>query len=74
MNAVTLDANFYRERANLCHRLANAATEAKPLFARLYFLAKAYEERAQAHDPAGGQTTENSSSHNRPTSLAVTAS
>ena len=27
MNAETLDANFYHQRANLCHKLADAATK-----------------------------------------------
>jgi hypothetical protein len=36
----TLDASFYRERARLCHALAESATVAKPFFARLSFLAK----------------------------------
>jgi hypothetical protein len=46
MDAKSLDADFYRERARLCYKLAEAAQAAKPLFARLVFLAKAYEERA----------------------------
>jgi hypothetical protein len=46
----TLDADFYRRRAHFCHKLAEQAQEAKPLFARLYFLAKAYEDRAKAAD------------------------
>jgi hypothetical protein len=50
MEIETLEANFYRDRAHLCHKLANAATEAKPLFRRLYFLAKAYEGKARAAD------------------------
>jgi hypothetical protein len=58
MRAETLDADFYRQRAHLCHKLADAATAAKPLFARLYFLAKAYEEKAKAADLAEGQATE----------------
>lgn len=48
MDAETLDADFYRARAHFCHGLANAATAAKPVFARLYFLAGKYEERAAA--------------------------
>ena len=48
MDAETLDADFYRGRARLCHKLAEAATAAKPLFARLYLLAKRYEEKAEA--------------------------
>jgi hypothetical protein len=48
MDAATLDSNFYRERAQLCHKLAGAATAAQPLFARLHLLAKAYEEKAEA--------------------------
>lgn len=48
MDVQTLDANFYHERARLCHELAEVAKAAKPLFSRLYFLARAYEERAAA--------------------------
>ena len=50
MHAETLDAEFYRERARLCHTLAEAATAAKPIFSRLYFLARAYEQRATAYE------------------------
>jgi hypothetical protein len=50
MDADTLDADFYRERARSCHKLAEAATAARPLFVRLFFLAKACEERATAAD------------------------
>jgi hypothetical protein len=50
MAAGTLDANFYRERARLCHKLAGAATAAKPIFARLRLLAKAYEENGERAD------------------------
>lgn len=46
MHAETLDAEFYRERARLCHTLAEAATAAKPIFSRLYFLARAYEQKS----------------------------
>ena len=46
----TLDAEFYRERARLCHRLAEAATAAMPIFSRLHFLARAYEQRAAADE------------------------
>jgi hypothetical protein len=58
--AETLDAEFYRQRAHLCHKLADASQAAKPIFARLYFLAKAYEEKAAAAESklAGGQATE----------------
>ena len=48
MDAETLDGDFYRERARLCQKLAQAATAAKPLSVRLYFLARAYEEKARA--------------------------
>jgi hypothetical protein len=48
MRAETLDAEFYRQRAYLCHQLADAAQQAKPLFAHLYFLAQVYEEKAKA--------------------------
>ena len=63
MDPETLDADFYRERARLCHTLADAATAAKPLFARLYFLARGYEERALAAEPklAGGRAAKNMS-------------
>jgi hypothetical protein len=47
MEIETLDADFYRGRARLCHKLADAAGAAKPLFARLYLLARAYEDRAE---------------------------
>jgi hypothetical protein len=50
MEIETLNADFYRERARLCRELAEAATAAKPLFARLVFLAKSYEEMAKAAD------------------------
>jgi hypothetical protein len=61
MEIETLDADFYRDRARLCHRLADAATEAKPLFTRLYFLAQAYEERAKAANFAGGRAIKSAS-------------
>jgi hypothetical protein len=32
MEIETLDADFYRGRARLCHKLADAAGAAKPLF------------------------------------------
>jgi hypothetical protein len=48
MDVQRLDANFDHERARLCHELAEVAKAAKPLFCRLYFLARAYEERAAA--------------------------
>jgi hypothetical protein len=74
MNAETLDADFYRERARLCHELAEAARAARPLFARLFFLAKAYEEKAKAADLAAGQAIESSSRftalHHLPQQLA----
>jgi hypothetical protein len=41
MSIETLNAAYYRERAVECFRLANTAQAAKPLSARLYFLAKA---------------------------------
>jgi hypothetical protein len=50
MSIETLNAAFYRQRALECLRLADAAQAAKPLFTRLYFLAKAYEEKAKAAD------------------------
>jgi hypothetical protein len=57
MEIETLDADFYRERAHLCHKLADASKAAKPLFTRLYLLAKAYEEKAKAANLAGGRAT-----------------
>lgn len=58
-DAETLDADFYRERAHLCHKLAEAATAARPLFARLCLLARTYEEKASAAElnSIGGQAT-----------------
>ena len=44
--AETLDAEYYRRQALLCHLLAKASSEARPLSARLYALAKAYDEKA----------------------------
>jgi hypothetical protein len=57
MEIETLDADFFRGRAHLCHKLADTARAAKPLFTRLFSLAKEYEERAKAADVAGGQAT-----------------
>jgi hypothetical protein len=51
-----LDSGFYRDRADLCRKLAVSAEAARPLFARLYFLAEAYQERAKAADLNGEQT------------------
>jgi hypothetical protein len=48
MEIETLDADFYRQRATLCLKLADVATVARPLYARLFFLARTYEERAAA--------------------------
>jgi hypothetical protein len=50
MYVETLDADFFRERAEFCYKLAEKALESSPLYARLYFLAKAYEDRAKAAD------------------------
>jgi hypothetical protein len=47
MYAETLDADFYRRRANFCYKLADIAHASRPLYARLYFLAKAYEDKAK---------------------------
>jgi hypothetical protein len=66
MDAETLNADFYRDRARFCHTLADAATAAKPLFARLYFLAKVYEERTKTAELAAGQAV---ASSNRPPAL-----
>jgi len=74
MDAETLDADFYRDRAHFCHTLADAATAAKPLFTRLYFLAKAYEERTKTAELAAGQVVESSNRlatlHGSPQQLA----
>jgi hypothetical protein len=50
MYAETLDADYYRERAKFCYKLAEKALESRPLYARLYFLARAYEDKAEAAD------------------------
>jgi hypothetical protein len=50
MSIETLNGEYYRQRALDCFRLADEARAAKPLFTRLYFLAKAYEEKAKAAD------------------------
>jgi hypothetical protein len=50
MDAETLGGDFYRERARLCHALAEAAAATKPLFARLASLANEYEKKAQTAD------------------------
>jgi hypothetical protein len=52
MSAETLDGDYYRDRADLCRKLAISAEAAKPLFARLFFLAEAYQEKAKAADLA----------------------
>lgn len=57
MEIDTLEAAFYRDRAHLCHTLANAAMDAKPLFRRLYVLATAYEEKAKDAGGAGARAT-----------------
>jgi len=64
MDIETLDGDFYRERALLCHKLAESASAAKMLFARLFFLAKEYEQRAKAADLAADHAIDRS---NRPT-------
>jgi hypothetical protein len=50
MYAETLNADFCRARAEFCYKLAATAHAAKPLFARLYFLAREYEDQAKAAD------------------------
>jgi hypothetical protein len=50
MYAETLDTDYYRQRANFCYKLAEKALEARPLYARLYFLARAYEDKAKSAD------------------------
>jgi hypothetical protein len=54
MSIETLNAAYYRQRALECFRLADASQAAKPLFTRLYFLARAYEEKAKAADSIRG--------------------
>ena len=67
MSAETLDAEYYRGRAHLCHQLADSARAAKPLFARLCLLAQAYETKANAAEskqpvqPAGKRAVGSSS-------------
>jgi sulfur relay (sulfurtransferase) complex TusBCD TusD component (DsrE family) len=60
MSIETLNAAYYRERALECFRLANTAQAAKPLSTRLFFLAKAYEEKAKA---VGSEQTAGSDTH-----------
>jgi hypothetical protein len=50
MHAETLDADYYCQRADFCYKLADNAHAARPLYARLYFLANAYEDKAKAAD------------------------
>jgi hypothetical protein len=50
MSIETLSADYYRQQALECLRLADATRAAKPLFARLYLLARACEEKAKAAD------------------------
>jgi hypothetical protein len=71
MAAEMLDANFYRERARLCHKLAESATAATPVFARLRLLAKTYEEKAEAAESKVplGKGAENFGSPNHPPKL-----
>jgi hypothetical protein len=58
MDAETLDGDFYRHQALVCHKLADAAPAATPLFARLNALAKSYEEKAEAAEAKmGGKQT-----------------
>jgi hypothetical protein len=66
MNAANLGSDFYRERAQLCHKLAGSVTAATPLFARLCLLAKVYEEKAEAAESkvTPGQSAENSNVRN----------
>ena len=47
MYAETLNADFCRARAEFCYKLAATAHAARPLFARLYFLAREYEHQAK---------------------------
>jgi hypothetical protein len=48
MDAETLDAEYYREQAILCQKLADLAKAAKPISVRLRLLAQAYEKKAGA--------------------------
>jgi hypothetical protein len=50
MSIETLDADYFRNQALVCYRLAEAAKAAKPLCSRLYALAKSYDEKAKAAD------------------------
>jgi len=56
MSAETLDAEYYRGRAHLCHQLADSARAAKPLFSRLFSLAQAYERKAAESKQSGEQS------------------
>jgi hypothetical protein len=64
MSAETLNAEYYRRQAHLCHKLAESAQAAKPLFSRLHLLAQAYTAKANAADsiPACEPSTESASS------------
>jgi hypothetical protein len=53
MEIETLEADYFRGQAHLCHKLADTARATKPLFIRLVFLAQAYEEKAKTADLAG---------------------
>jgi hypothetical protein len=57
MEIETLDADFFRGRALWCHKLADTAQAARPLFIRLVFLAQAYEKKARTADLADRQVT-----------------
>jgi hypothetical protein len=50
MTAEALDGDYYRERAELCLKLAASAQAARPLFVRLYRPAEFYKVRATAAD------------------------
>ena len=68
MEIETLDGDFFRGRAQLCHKLAGTATAARPLSARLHLLAKAYEQKAEAPESktTRAQTAENLSNQTSP--------
>jgi hypothetical protein len=66
MSAETLNADFYRQHAQMCHKLAATAQDAKPLFTRLFSLAKAYEEKAEEAEWAGRRGVKASGALNRP--------
>jgi hypothetical protein len=69
MSIESLNGAYYRLRAVECLRLADKAQAAKPLFKRLFSLAKAYEEKAMAVDST--QLGEPSGIAKRPCAVGV---